>query len=1133
MTDSLEKGGEPLTASLWMRRTVLVVFCVVLFGAVGVAFTRVIAARIPAQRATLEQLIADRTGLAVRFQNIHFAWGLDGTSAVFEQVELNDPARGRVRVVAPELRVEFDTWDFLRHQQFTLGRVTINSPDIDIIGDPEPEAAAAGSGNAQHPPGSRWVSADEDERTLVRRFTSWAELMPIGRVEVESARVHLLRRGERVARHHITLSQAVVARGSHNLTAFGTMLLSQDIGQSLFISTKLENLGSASGVSGDVRVIARRVLLNKLPALHPSLAGGPLATRGRGTLDARLELARGRVESGSFQMSARELQLLGGKRFDHFTVNGTLHRRAGDLLLAFTDLQTTRGSRLERSPRLSAELGFERGSLRVAQVRFESPRIPFMAAELIAGAFALDLEQYADALPAGWRANAGELRDVTFDSRDRQFAARVDGAEFIRDSDQARIDRFAASIRIDDHSLALSFDAASPVQLTLPRPDPDRPLSRTLSLAGMLTVHEADAAPELRFSEFEAVHGEVQLRADGAWGSGSTPAKPLALEVTHVDRAMLADVWSLMSREIEAPLLADVQQGEIVSGKLSLMPVVDATGQRSVNWQRSRGTLTLASVASAIEGTPALTEAGGTLEFSRAGTQLRLTAGRIEDLRLTEARIDWPRQGAPRLRASLQGQLDSTLLQRIFQDQGLENLSGAVALEADARGEAELRQPEKWRVTAKLSAASIPLAADVPAIEGLSGTLRYANGELRGLALEGTWMGGPVQIESRRATRGGLAAAVSGTADTAPLLELLGHPAAVSQLAGRFAWSGTLDREPEAGEWRLTVASNFSGIESRLPEPFGKSRTRSLPVRAALTMGAEGIRDYEVASGRDSIRGRLEQGKMLARFEVQGVTGEFRAAADAADPTRLAIDRIELKRAPLLLAAAGSLLPDDADLRVDIADLRQADNSLGAAGAALSRREDGVEFSLDSVEDAPHRLSLNGLCLTQDQRCRMDFTVSTRQLPALLEGASLPAEWPASSLRASGELQWRGDSGRDFLRGLSGRFDLETQGEESHHQLVANGQLAEGQIELTNVQGSGPESDQVFRGQGRVGLLARTYDLTVDYEQVSLAATAVPSPARNRIARAWTVIRGSAAQHGWTEAAPARRVQWHGSWEAP
>src|SRR5688500_6912934 len=145
MTDqTLNQGGAILKgkwlkrewgASEWVKRTVAVTFCLGLVVTLGAVFTRVIAARVPEQRATLEKLITDRTGLEVRFDNVHFAWDLDGTSAVFTRVELTDPDRGRVHVLAPELRVEFDTWDFLRHHQFSLGHVTLSSPDIEIVGD--------------------------------------------------------------------------------------------------------------------------------------------------------------------------------------------------------------------------------------------------------------------------------------------------------------------------------------------------------------------------------------------------------------------------------------------------------------------------------------------------------------------------------------------------------------------------------------------------------------------------------------------------------------------------------------------------------------------------------------------------------------------------------------------------------------------------------------------------------------------------------------------------------------------------------------------------------------------------------------------------------------------------------------
>ena len=99
--------------------------------------------------------------------------------------------------------------------------------------------------------------------------------------------------------------------------------------------------------------------------------------------------------------------------------------------------------------------------------------------------------------------------------------------------------------------------------------------------------------------------------------------------------------------------------------------------------------------------------------------------------------------------------------------------------------------------------------------------------------------------------------------------------------------------------------------------------------------------------------------------------------------------------------------------------------------------------------------------------------------------------------------------------------------------MAAGATLSAGQIELSKVQGTGPAPDEIFSGTGRISLLARTYDVTVDYERVSLPASAVPSPARAGFARAWSALRGSAARRGWTEEAiPPRHVQWHGNWAA-
>jgi uncharacterized protein YhdP len=554
-----------------------------------------------------------------------------------------------------------------------------------------------------------------------------------------------------------------------------------------------------------------------------------------------------------------------------------------------------------------------------------------------------------------------------------------------------------------------------------------------------------------------------------------------------------------------------------------------------MDWQRSRGTLTLAGLSSAADNEPQMVLVGGKLDFSRTGVRLTLDSGHIEDLELNGARIEWPRRGEVRLQASLQGDLQSRLLQRLLGEQGLERLQGSVSLDADARGGKALGDPALWRVTARVKDGSIPLAAQLPAATDLSGTVRYANGELRGISLEGHWLDGPLKLDTRRILNSSTwQANVSGVADAARLLELLGQPEAVDRVDGRLAWSGTLQRlgEPLAAQgdaWQLTLSTNLAGLESRLPAPFDKNRARSLNVRADLRIDARGVRQFELASGRDSIRGRVKDGTMLASFHVQGVSGEW-VEDDAGERSRLSIDRLELRRAPLVLAAAGALLPRDSDLAVQVAELRHAGHGMGALHAELGRRSSGLEFTLDSAEHSPHELSASGGCTPQAD-CRMEFTFDTAQLASLFDVGQLPAEWPTRSLKAAGELSWRGDIVDEDLDALSGQFDIEASGTETSHQLMASATLAHGQVDLANIQGSGPAPDEVFRGSGRVGLLARTYDLTVDYEQASLAASAVPSPARAGIARAWTLLRGSAARGGWAEPAPPRRVQWRGSWD--
>ena len=294
-----------------------------------------------------------------------------------------------------------------------------------------------------------------------------------------------------------------------------------------------------------------------------------------------------------------------------------------------------------------------------------------------------------------------------------------------------------------------------------------------------------------------------------------------------------------------------------------------------------------------------------------------------------------------------------------------------------------------------------------------------------------------------------------------------------------------------------------------MPAPFDKPRTRAVPVDAALVVSRDGVREFSVASGRAlDIRGQVLAGVTSAHFEVQGVSGELRRSARSASESQLTMKQLDLARAPQVLAAAGALLPGETELVVNIDEARYGARNLGALQATIAQQEDGVGFSLESAATAMHQIKARGECPSEG-RCRAEFSAATAHLAALLADAQLPAEWPATSLNATryrsiGQSTPHGD----FARSLAGKFEIQTAGADDDHQLMASGTLADGQIVLADLQGTGPEPDQVFRGNGRIGLTARDYDFTVDYERVSLAATAVPSPARARLARAWNNAAG-------------------------
>ena len=463
------------------------------------------------------------------------------------------------------------------------------------------------------------------------------------------------------------------------------------------------------------------------------------------------------------------------------------------------------------------------------------------------------------------------------------------------------------------------------------------------------------AASALQFEGFSLRSGTSSVTASGAWDDAPR-APPLTVVVSNLDRALLRDAWRLYDNARGEPaVLGEIAQANIVQGTLTLRPQRDAQGELAIDWARSRGKLELAALATAGRGRRA---PRGRKRHAGIRARRRAAAPRVGPDRrtaMTSARLDWPQSGPPRLHAALQGPLSAPLMRRALNAQGLDRLTGTVALEADARGERELRTPDAWRVTARISDASVPLAAGLPPLEKLRGTLRYSDAQLRGLALDGTWLGGPVEIDSRRAPRGQLSLALEGVADAAPLLRLLGQDEVAQRVGGQLAWNGTALRATGNDTWHFALTSNLVGVESRLPEPFDKLKSRALPVSAQLRVDTHGVRDFEIDGGREfAISGEVHDGVTTAHFAVQGVEGELRRGANANSTSEINIERLETKRAPAVLAMAGALLPVDAGLTLNIGDLRQAERSSRcAAGGDRAPRRRASSSRSNRRADAP------------------------------------------------------------------------------------------------------------------------------------------------------------------------------------
>ena len=207
-------------------------------------------------------------------------------------------------------------------------------------------------------------------------------------------------------------------------------------------------------------------------------------------------------------------------------------------------------------------------------------------------------------------------------------------------------------------------------------------------------------------------------------------------------------------------------------------------------------------------------------------------------------------------------------------------------------------------------------AADCRRVEKLAGTMRYSAGQLRGLALEGNWLGGPGRNRiASRGARGALAFADEWRCRRRAAARVVrqGGCRAARQRPVRVEWLGAA-QSPTDDLWQISLSSNLGGLESRLPEPFDKARARA---RAG---------ERRICASR-AMAFAISWSRAVAALEMRGQrpgaaspprTSTCRAwpencGASRADGTtsELRLDELDARARAAVLAVAAALLPAD------------------------------------------------------------------------------------------------------------------------------------------------------------------------------------------------------------------------------
>lgn len=835
-----ESGARPL-----MRVMLASLAAVLMVAALAVCAYALAAARVPQSRANLEKLVHAETGLDVRFSELRLRWGWYGPEAVFRAVELREPGAAASLLAAPELVLGIDLWRMLRGGDLTISRITLTDPDIDLT-----HAREARVSSAPAPLGwarllSRWrgTRIDVVGGRLRADFPGQPLVAAIRRLQLRRSGT------DWSAEALLTLPESLGGSAQGSLTLQGEATRPADLDGTLTLS------GAGLQLAGWRALLQAASVADCLPGA------------GSADVTVHIGLAHGAVAAadGSVEARALEWPALGGPGVP-FTLEALhadwhLERSGAGWHLAVEPLGLGSGApaRAALSIDAAADGSWLRGRVQRAPVAVLAaltarivPQLRLSGLEL-AGLASEASFDWNDARPPGAQLRtSAELLDLSITPPGRALTlggltAHLSGVGSSLDSE----------LHADSARLTVAADPAFALD--------------SIELSARIALDDSGHAWRVDARELEIREKQAHFSLSGTLSGEDSGARPRLDAHASLSGAPVELMRQLLGPRALAALgsaAGELTAGRIEHAELLARGPLDQPLPWSGPHTQLSGTLRLGGARLAgAAGWPDLEGLDARIEWRGARVRAEIDRATAGGLTLTAARAEWDARDArlTRLSARLSGDTGQAL-GWLRQQPRLEAYApgiSALALRGPTLIDLDLRRAPRvtTRLTALLDGAELRPVAGLPGVEGLRGTLAFADGHLKRSTLTGQWLGGPIALSvAERREHGTTALAISGRGQLnvrRAVVAATGVPDAEAALQGNAEWSADLKLLPAANgsppSWRVRADSSLVGVASALPEPVAKASSSALPVHIEL-LGTGDAAELRVGLG-ERLRG--------------------------------------------------------------------------------------------------------------------------------------------------------------------------------------------------------------------------------------------------------------------------------------